>query len=274
MKVDARSETEMYALYAGEYDDDIVSLLCSLISPGKNTADIGANIGFYTVPFAIQSKTLGSKVFAFEPVPTNFERLQENVSLNGTMQIVSLFQLGLSSQPHTARITLREDFAAGGKTGNAALMIDDEDLRFETLQVELTSLDVLSRSIEFGNIGLMKVDIEGHEDEFLFGAVETISRNRPMIYMEVSKGYFHRKGKNLAEAVDQAIPREYVLLVPVFVRKPPFFVKRLTGFQVIRGIEECDSPGDVLLCPVETPPSTLGPYRIDSERCKGDWRSS
>jgi FkbM family methyltransferase len=274
MKVDARSDTEMYALFAGEYDDDIISVLCSLMSPGKNTVDVGANIGFYTVPFAIRSKALCTKVFAFEPVPSNFERLQENLGRNGVENAVHLFQLGLSSRPGLAAITLREDFAAGGKTGNAALLINDDDLRFEVLQVELMSLDVLSRSFELGSIGLMKVDIEGHEDEFLSGAVETIARNRPTIYMEIAKAYFARKGKSLAEAVDRSIPDGYAMLMPVFVRRPPTFAKRLAEFQVIRGIQECEDLSNVLLCPIANLSSSIGPYRIDKARCSGDWRLS
>ena len=90
-------------------------------------------------------------------------------------------QIGLSSCRGNAALTLREDYATGSRTGNAALEIDDgADEIWNKVNVPLIALDDYW---ENEPIGLVKVDIEGHEDEFLVGAQKTLLRWRPIIYI-------------------------------------------------------------------------------------------
>jgi hypothetical protein len=51
--------------------------------------------------------------------------------------------------------------------------------------VELLTLDQLHLS----NVSLMKIDVEGMEDQVLDGAKETILKNRPIILIEIMGGY-------------------------------------------------------------------------------------
>lgn len=68
------------------------ALLRQLIQPGMTVVDVGANIGIYTRFFSGLAGVSG-RVHAFEPAPSNFERLQENaehlanVSLNIDLHI-------------------------------------------------------------------------------------------------------------------------------------------------------------------------------------------
>src|SRR5205809_519736 len=52
MKVDLRGLTEWCAFYTGDYDTEIVAALCSLFNDEWIVLDVGANVGFYAVPFA------------------------------------------------------------------------------------------------------------------------------------------------------------------------------------------------------------------------------
>jgi FkbM family methyltransferase len=193
MLVDLRS-FEFQAYYTGDYDNDAIRTLQRLLAPNTVFVDVGANIGFWTVPLGLSLSRQGGVIHSFEPVPANFLRLAENVNRNSLNHVAKLHQVGLSDQNGTARISLREDFARGAETGNAALFINAEDERFPSTSVNIARLDDLFDSLGICKVDLMKVDIEGHEDKFLAGADETIQRFRPIIYMEINEPYYERRG--------------------------------------------------------------------------------
>ena len=105
-----------------------------------------------------------------------------------------LHQIGLSDQNAVLRISLREDFASGAETGNAAIVIDQDDSRFECVDVKVARLDDIFHSLAIDRLDFVKVDIEGHEDKFLIGAHGTIQRYRPIIFLEINDLFYERRG--------------------------------------------------------------------------------
>lgn len=193
MAVDLRAETEFLAYYTGEYDTLTIRGVLRLIESDWVILDVGANIGFWSVPLACALKESGL-LHCFEPVPSNFRRLTANVERNCNMATVRLHQMGLSDQSGTVQISLREDFAAGSGTGNAAIVIDGDDLRFQCVKVEVRRLDELSESLALKRLDFIKLDIEGHEHKFMAGAGQTIARFRPILFMEINDHYYERQG--------------------------------------------------------------------------------
>src|SRR3954451_12911592 len=59
MRLDCRVPLHCWAFFSGRYDDRKIGVLRSLMRPGGIALDVGANIGFYTVPLAIQAKAIG-----------------------------------------------------------------------------------------------------------------------------------------------------------------------------------------------------------------------
>jgi len=47
-------------------------------------------------------------------------------------------------------------------------------------KIDVTTLD----SYKLKNISMIKIDVEGHEEEVLKGAVDTIKKNHPIIFVE------------------------------------------------------------------------------------------
>ncbi len=193
MLIDLRSNTEYQAYYTGDYDTDSIGSLLRMFRPDWTVLDAGANIGFWTIPLANALKR-GGILHAFEPVPSNFSRLHQNVSVNGLDSVVKLHPVGLSDQNALLPISLREDFASGSDTGNAAILIDQDDRRFECLMIKVIPLDEIAGSLALNRLDFIKVDIEGHEDRFLAGAMKTVLHYRPIIYMEINKPYYSRRG--------------------------------------------------------------------------------
>src|ERR1035437_1383153 len=71
----------MYPIFKRRQDAQELKLISSIVKPGFNILDIGANIGFYTKVF---SELTGEKgcVHAFEPDITTSKYLQGNLHKN------------------------------------------------------------------------------------------------------------------------------------------------------------------------------------------------
>jgi len=193
MLVDLRSGTEALAAYTGDYDNEEVASCLRLLEADSVVLDVGANVGFWTVPLALRLAGRG-QVLAFEPLPGNSCRLRDNVALNDVGRAVSIHAIGLSDRPDTTEISLREDFAMGSATGNAAIVIDESDRQFRCATIQVDTLDRVFDSLQIPRLDFIKLDIEGHEDKFLAGAVKVLSRFRPILFVEVNAQYYERRG--------------------------------------------------------------------------------
>jgi FkbM family methyltransferase len=231
--LDTRVQSHVWAHYSGHYDDEKIRFLFSFMRSGGTAIDVGANIGFYAVPLGMRARSLGSRVIAFEPVPSNSQRLVENIALNGLAGTVEIVRAGLSNKARTASITLREDFQAGGDVGNAALVIDDgKDSEFPTLSIALMRLDDIWQELGSPRLDVVKVDIEGHEDLFLEGARQTIARFLPLIQVEVNPWFLERRGVDFDRYLKNTLPAEYAAF------KLTGGPQRIGHLADIRGIED------------------------------------
>lgn len=210
LHLDARVQAHAFAIYSGRYDDRKINYLIRHAKPGQQILDIGANIGFYTVPLALAARRIGASVAAFEPFEGNCERLRENLRINGIEDSVKVFNFGLSSAPSKAKLALREDFLSGSDIGNASIAEDLSDSQFRCVDVELKRLDDLSPDATFAPISAIKLDIEGHEDRFLIGAAETLKTHRPVIAMEVNRFFYERRNLDFDRLIPSLLPEGYV----------------------------------------------------------------
>lgn len=190
MLVDLRTQTEYLAYYTGEYDTHHIRTVLSVVKPAWIVMDVGANVGFWTVPLGRAT----SKVYAFEPVTGNCRRLGENIRINGLDHRITVFPFGLSDQSATVPITLREDFRTGSSTGNAAIVPEGQDTDLARERVEIHPLDSLN--LPLARLDFIKLDIEGHEPQFLRGAARTIAQFRPILLTEVNNWYYEQRGAN------------------------------------------------------------------------------
>jgi FkbM family methyltransferase len=209
--VDLRANSQRDVLYLGSYDAELLACCERLLPPFCTVLDVGANVGLTSLPLARFAGERGGHVPAFEPVPSNLSRLRENIALNGLEELITIWPFGLSAEAGTANISLREDFDAGGTTGNAAIVIDASDARFAVQPIELRALDSLLDEAALSRIDFIKVDIEGHEDFFLAGAQRALAQHAPVVLMEVNKPYYARRGVDLNERVATLAPAYRVL---------------------------------------------------------------
>jgi FkbM family methyltransferase len=142
--------------------------LGSRCDTGAVLVDVGANIGTHTV--ALASKFAGT-VLAFEPVPSNYAALMENLALNNIGNCLAV-QKACGAQAAEGKMT-RVDPRNPGK----ARLVAGDGIEITTLDAEVQAL---GRPVAF-----IKIDVEGGEQDVLAGAMETLHRDRPIIFCEV-----------------------------------------------------------------------------------------
>ncbi len=146
--------------------------------------DIGANIGIYSVRIG-SLKTI-RKVYAFEPDPTNFEFLLENIGLNGIQNKVQPMCWALSSVKGTAQLFAAErglevDWKKLNRGANS--LQQNPTRHSKSFSVETIPLDDALK-LEDENIAV-KIDVEGHEAEVLLGMKEFLTRNHGILLIEI-----------------------------------------------------------------------------------------
>ncbi|MBI5169456.1 MAG: FkbM family methyltransferase [Candidatus Eisenbacteria bacterium] len=144
--------------------------------------DVGANQGELTLVAAHRAPR--GRVYAFEPVPEWFARLEENVALNAFTH-VRAFRLALSDTEGEV-----EMFASAAGHGDADYNEGLSSLhRSETRSVSVGSfptlpLDAFAAREGLDRIDLIKIDVEGAEERVLAGGRETLARLRPVLVLE------------------------------------------------------------------------------------------
>ena len=145
----------------GIYDFNNMSLLSLVLKMTKGVfIDIGANIGSYTL---VASEVKDAKVISIEPHSKTFERLIENITINGRENVYPM-NVAISSQ--SAEIILVENSI--DSTKNRVIEIDESMCRHNCTKVAGKSLDDLCGELEIRPT-LIKIDVEGHEAEVLKG---------------------------------------------------------------------------------------------------------
>ena len=155
-----------------------IALLPFLVDPARNAIDAGANKGVYTHLIS----RLAKHTYAFEPNPKLFRILTRNIG-----KAVTASPIALSDE--TGKAVLRIPFGRKGHSNQgASLSATKVADHFTSVDVETARIDDLKLS----DIGFIKVDVEGHEDAVLRGAIETIKRDRPVILAEIEEKHVKR----------------------------------------------------------------------------------
>lgn len=163
----------------GIYDLSLTELLWRLISPGETALDIGANIGYMT---SIMAKRVGQtgKVISFEPnlevygeLCENINKWQKNLGVNN----IYPQQIALSNHPGSGVLHLPSKNRGEAFIDVDHNISDKSDSRLNYFTVNLQRLDEILETKQ-KNIGVLKIDVEGHELQVLQGAGELISRRK------------------------------------------------------------------------------------------------
>lgn len=138
------------------------------IPHGGIWVDAGANIGNHTLPFAQWSDL----VVAIEPIHENMQTLRENVFRNHLDKKVLCVEIGVGKGPEFLRVQK-------GGVGRPSQF----ELRAGPPEVAVVAIDSILPSAM--PVRVLKVDVEGMEVDALAGAIKTIDKHRPEVFVEI-----------------------------------------------------------------------------------------
>lgn len=135
----------------------------------KSIIDVGGFIGDSIV---ILDELKPKDIHSFEAIPHNFELLQKTVTVNKIKNVVPV-NYALGSRTGTTTMSVSESISAIVDMGN-----------IDSVLVNIITLDdyVKENNID---VGLIKIDIEGSETDFLHGAVETLKQQKPVVLLSI-----------------------------------------------------------------------------------------
>jgi FkbM family methyltransferase len=159
----------------GEYCEEEINLINTVLLPGQTAIDIGANIGTHSIAMA---RMVGPKglVMSFEPQRMCYYSLCANVSLNNLTNIVCL-QQAVGKEAGFVEVP-ELDFQQKGNFGS--LELDRPYNAPGSCRVKVVTVD----SLNLPKIDLIKADVEGMEADVIRGAIKSIEKHRPVLYIE------------------------------------------------------------------------------------------
>jgi FkbM family methyltransferase len=161
------------ARFYGRYGEVELHLLEFLCRRDADAIDVGANDGSYVHYL----RRYARHVFAYEPMPSLADALREKFPRRVTVEAMAL-------SDRSGTVELRSPVVDGVVVTGCSTISEDAAATYpghRSVSVPMHRLDDVYR----GNVGFIKIDVEGHEQAVLDGAVETIRRCRPRMLVEV-----------------------------------------------------------------------------------------
>ena len=139
--------------------------------PNRGVAlDIGAHVGIWSKRLS----TIFKKVICFEPVRSHAECWRENCKDISNLQ---MYEIGISNKSDIVDMCVTQH-----NSGMSTLEFNPDRIKTSKItQVNTTTID----SYDFDEIDFIKVDTEGHELCVLEGAINTIIKYKPSIFIEI-----------------------------------------------------------------------------------------
>jgi len=162
--------------YRGGYEQPETDFFRRTLRPADVCFDVGANVGYFTLLFALCCSE--GTVHCFEPVPLNFHTLSMNILLNGYSNVAAN-TIALSDRPGKAEFCICSDsafssFVNTGRKPTAA-----------TTLVEMQTLDDYCEVRQIPRVDILKVDVEGAEGRVIAGGRRLLAdtKRQPRLVM-------------------------------------------------------------------------------------------
>jgi FkbM family methyltransferase len=157
----------------GGWEKESIGLWQKLCETSHVILDIGANTGVYSL--IAKAVNPSSTVYAFEPVKRVFDKLQQNIRLNG-FDIMAV------------------EKAVSNSEGTAVIYDPQDEVE---QKIFTTTLDSFIRENNLTAIDLIKIDVETHEPEVLEGFSEYLMKFKPTLLIEILDDAIGKKIENI-----------------------------------------------------------------------------
>jgi len=174
----------------------IIKLVQGLCNSGReiNFFDIGSNIGWYSLNIAKLFKN--ANVFAFEPIPTTFGCLRQNIELNRLSSNIISHNFGFSNCEQTVIFYYYPEGSGNASCANLAGRADAQKISGYVKQLD----DFVSDNNL--TVDFIKCDVEGAELFVYQGGIESIKRDNPLIFTEMLRKWSAKFNYHPNEIID------------------------------------------------------------------------
>jgi FkbM family methyltransferase len=156
------------------WEQHLINLFRSHVRRGTVVIDAGAHVGTHTLTL---SRLVGpsGRVLAFEPQRKLYRELVHNLRLN-KIDNVSAIRCALGD------VITRVEMSTSvpGNEGGTPLGRGGDAVAMRTID-----------SLAVKNISLMKIDVEGYEDQLIAGATRTLAQQLPTLVIEIQGGHVY-----------------------------------------------------------------------------------
>ena len=160
------TSTEIYVTKA-DIDWGAEKLFTQFADKSRDFLDVGSHIGYYAAYLSPRVR----RVYAFEPNQSNIAGLSKNAALASNIEII---QKAVSSKDGIA------EFFSGGDSSKGSL----NHVGGSREKVDVTTIDTFVAEHPGIDVGLVKIDIEGHDFAALLGMEATVAGYQPLILTE------------------------------------------------------------------------------------------
>ncbi len=190
--LDSSSGEWQQSMTTGTYDEYFLDVLKGINLKKKVFVDIGAHIGYSSLCFARLSDGQGTS-YAFEPNQYNRERLQMHIENNGKYgDAIRVYPQAISDKNGKAEFVFTNNVDGWTSSGSFldsahTTMAHDKyerDYGFIRSKIETITLDSFAKK-EKVIPDVIKIDVEGAEHLVLAGGRETLTKNRPLLLIEL-----------------------------------------------------------------------------------------
>ena len=189
-----------HGCWLGSYEFDKQKRFAESLVRGQVVYDVGAHVGFYTL---LASSLIGKEgqVVAFEPYPRNLEFLHRHVQMNRCSN-VKIVPVALADRTGTSSFQKNPDYvnSTGRLASDGSIMVSVDSIDNMIARKELLPPDVI------------KMDIEGGEYLALRGAIETLEKNHPLIFLATHGPDVHAQCCELLQGLEyrlEALPGKH-----------------------------------------------------------------
>jgi FkbM family methyltransferase len=167
-------------IYTGLHEFEDMAFVLHVLRTSDLFVDVGANVGSYTI---LASAALGAKTIAFEPIPTTYGHLVDNIDLNGVHDLVTAHNIGVGAERGELIFTSSLD------TVNHVLGAAESDIASTKIAV-----NTLDEMLGESRPTVIKIDVEGFETRVIDGAAKALSRDTLLAVVMELNGSGERYG--------------------------------------------------------------------------------
>ncbi len=144
-------------LYCGLMEYQYMGFLLHYLRRDDKFYDIGANVGAYTI---LASGVIGAESVSFEPLPSTYDRLVDQIKINRIEHLVEPINRGVGDKAETLQFT---------NNLNCMNRVNNDPNNRDVTEVDVITLDDCFKATRNS---FVKIDVEGFEKFVLDGGVD------------------------------------------------------------------------------------------------------